>query len=159
MASWSSSAAKGEALVLFTTDAALTGHLVLSTLHTNDAPTAALRLLDLGVGPWLAATALDTVLAQRLVRRRCPDCPTDPTPCPSCQGTGYRGRIALHECLCVTPALREAISRSANLQTLHTLAREHGWTPWMTAGAHALAAGLTTEAELRTHGWTPEAAG
>src|SRR3712207_5678796 len=107
-------------------EAALTGHLVLSTLHTNDAPSAVTRLVEMGVEPFLVGSALECVLAQRLVRRLCPKCkesylPTDevlvhaglaagerPPPvfravgCAACAGTGYKGRLAVHEVLTVT---------------------------------------------------------
>src|SRR5262245_26583928 len=108
--------------------AALTGHLVFSTLHTNDAPSAVTRLVDMGVEPFLISSSVLAVLAQRLVRRVCPGCATRgaPTPeertalgeavppllhhtgpgCATCRGTGYRGRLAIHECLVMDDAVR-----------------------------------------------------
>lgn len=112
--------------------AAMTGHLVFSTLHTNDAASTPVRLIDMGVPRFMVATALQAVLAQRLVRRICPHCARahDPSPaerqwlasmghsavgewrhgdgCPHCHHTGYRGRLAVHELLEMTPALMQA---------------------------------------------------
>ncbi|KQW42098.1 MULTISPECIES: GspE/PulE family protein [unclassified Roseateles] len=118
--------------------ASLTGHKVLSTLHTNDAPSAFVRLIDIGVEPFLLAASVRTVIAQRLIRRLCPHCATpvaretlpasvrkhaetlglaasdyagrEPQGCPECDNTGYRGRTAVHEVLAVTPGLRAALS-------------------------------------------------
>lgn len=94
--------------------AALTGHLVLSTLHTEDAASCVTRLVDMGIAPYLIGAALRLVVAQRLVRLRCRACggSTDPS-CPSCGGRGASGRAALFEVMEITEALRESISRGA----------------------------------------------
>jgi type IV pilus assembly protein PilB len=142
-------------------EAALTGHLVLSTLHTNDAPSAVTRLVEMGIEPFLVGSALDAVLAQRLCRSLCERCregyqPTGqelldvrfpwaegdplptlyrPTGCTSCAGTGYRGRLALHEVMTVTEdierlavarASTDEINRAARAQGMATL-RDDGW--------------------------------
>lgn len=140
-------------------EASLTGHLVLSTLHTNDAPSAVTRLVEMGIEPFLVGSALDAVVAQRLCRSLCERCreayrpapadlaavrfelPADvdhlyrPVGCSSCAGTGYRGRMALHEVMSVTEeverltvarASTDEISRLARAQGMATL-REDGW--------------------------------
>jgi general secretion pathway protein E/type IV pilus assembly protein PilB len=109
--------------------AALTGHLVFSTLHTNDAPGAVIRLLDLGVEPFLVAAALRAVVAQRLVRRICPTCggpPAPVRPCPECAGTGYRGRVGIFELLVVDDKVRELIQTGAGATRLRQQARAGG---------------------------------
>ena len=125
--------------------ASLTGHLVLSSLHTNDAATGVTRLLDMGIEPYLLAASLRAVLAQRLVRRLCETCRTSrqisteervllgprasdimsistPVGCTACHGTGYAGRLLLSEILTITPALRQAIIENAEPSKLRTLA-------------------------------------
>jgi general secretion pathway protein E len=140
--------------------AALTGHLVFSTLHTNDAPGALTRLLDMGVEPYLVASVLEGILAQRLVRLVCAACrtPTDPEPkdlramgveavpadarlvhgrgCAECRGTGYRGRTGIYELLPMTDELRSLTLRK---------------TPGHEVRQRAIAAGMVT---LRQDGWT-----
>ena len=133
-------------------EAALTGHLVLSTLHTNDAPSAVTRLIEMDIEPFLVGSALDCVVAQRLARRLCERCkeayqpavsdlqalrlplqPGEPAPsiyrpigCSSCSNTGYRGRLALHEVMLVTEEIeRHAVARSASAEIMRT-AREQG---------------------------------
>ncbi|WP_150307833.1 GspE/PulE family protein [Planctomonas psychrotolerans] len=133
-------------------EAALTGHLVLSTLHTNDAPSAVTRLTEMGIEPFLVGSALDCVVAQRLARRLCDRCkaayqhdPEElarlrlgpgldappatlyrPVGCSSCSNTGYRGRIAVHEVMQVTEEIeRHAVARSSSADIAHT-AREQG---------------------------------
>ena len=133
-------------------EAALTGHLVLSTLHTNDAPSAVTRLIEMNIEPFLVGSALDCVVAQRLARRLCERCkeayqpalsdlqalrlplrPGEPAPtihrpigCSSCSNTGYRGRLALHEVMLVTEEIeRHAVARSASAEIMRT-AREQG---------------------------------
>ena len=130
--------------------AALTGHLVLSSLHTNRAAGAPVRLVDLGSEPFLVASTLRGALAQRLVRRLCPACRSqrasrpqelarfglehentvwDPAGCPACLGSGYRGRLAVTEAVWVDPAVAEAIERRAPQEELIRLARARGgWT-------------------------------
>lgn len=131
-------------------NAALTGHLVLSTLHTNDAPSAATRLLDLKVPAFLLSSCLLGVLAQRLVRRLCPQCSRPYTPaasdwarlglqqapaqadcrlpqgCATCFETGFRGRFSIHEWMPVTPDVSRAISQEADARVLRELARKAG---------------------------------
>ncbi|MCC6135395.1 MAG: Flp pilus assembly complex ATPase component TadA [Gammaproteobacteria bacterium] len=134
--------------------ASLTGHLVLSTLHTNDALSAFTRLIDMGVEPFLVATPIRAVMAQRLVRRLCPACAApvaapafsaeiqqalppawrDAAPqwrqavgCPACQGTGYRGRVGIYELVEVSPPLQTLILKAAPLEELRELTRQQGW--------------------------------
>lgn len=131
--------------------AAITGHLVLSTLHTNDAPSAVDRLRDVGVEPWLISGALRGVVSQRLVRRICPHCKRayhpasdelallglDDTPdlvfykgegCPDCHHTGYTGRRAVFEILMIDAPLRRLITAGASADELADEARRHGFT-------------------------------
>ena len=153
--------------------AALTGHLVLTTLHTNDAAGAVARLVDLGVEPFLVAAALEMVVAQRLVRRICADCRCEQvakaemlerlTPqggslegirfyagagCSRCGGSGYRGRLGMFELLRVTDDLRERIARRAGTMELRDCARGQGMRTLRDAGMAALAAGETTSEEV-----------
>ena len=123
--------------------ASLTGHLVLSTLHTNDSVSAVTRLIDMGIEPYLASGSLIGVVAQRLVRRICPKCRTQVEPpevvhshgvetayrgrgCEYCNGTGYRGRVGLYEQFVVNNDIAEAISSSASLSKLRKLAKQNG---------------------------------
>ena len=129
--------------------AAITGHIVLSTLHTNDAPGAIARLADMGIEPYLLSEALNCVIAQRLVRKLCKHCKEEriaddnecrtlrieapapvwhPVGCPHCNGLGYSGRRAIHEVLEFNGALRHAIESAANAEKLRNLARETGMT-------------------------------
>ena len=107
-------------------EAALTGHLVLSTLHTNDAPSAVSRLTDMGIEPFLVASAVDCVVAQRLARKLCEPaaaarpartCPStyEPVGCPRCGGTGYKGRIGLFEIMTVTSEMHHLIVERASV--------------------------------------------
>lgn len=153
--------------------AALTGHLVLSTLHTNDAPSAVTRLLDLGVPSYLIHSTVLGIMAQRLVRTLCPSCkvpgPVDqsqwdalvgtfklPKPahiykavgCLECRNTGYRGRTGIYEMLTITPTLRKLITPDTNLANLTKLAHQEGMLPLIINGAEKIAAGLTTIEEL-----------
>jgi len=132
--------------------ASLTGHLVLTTLHTPDAMGAVTRLVDMGVEPFLLGATLEGVLAQRLVRRLCPDCRRESVSldgalagewapvagaaltagwrasgCPACRGSGHRGRVGIFEWAPVFPELREAISAGAPAQVLRRILREAGW--------------------------------
>jgi|TARA_B100000519_G_scaffold111304_2_gene96408 type IV pilus assembly protein PilB len=154
-------------------EAALTGHLVLSTLHTNDAPGAVARLTEIGAEPYLVATALSAVVAQRLARRLCSTCrqpyredsavltrlgvPHDPTDvpvlygaqgCPACSGTGYRGRVGLHEVMAMTPELEAAVVRSASGADLRELALAQGMTSLRADGWSKVLEGLTTIEEV-----------
>ncbi|MEW6487411.1 MAG: GspE/PulE family protein [Thermodesulfobacteriota bacterium] len=149
--------------------AALTGHLVLSTLHTNDAPSAIGRLLDMGAEPYLLASTLLGIVAQRLVRVPCPLCaaeapialpeaealglpPRTPVPqgagCPKCRQTGYRGRIGLYEILELTPEVAEAIHQGRPAAHLRVLARKVGMRTLRQAGAATVLRGLTTPREV-----------
>ncbi len=154
--------------------AALTGHLVLSTLHTNDAPSAITRLLDIGVPPYLLQSTILGVLAQRLVRTLCPHCkekhalddsawdtlvapwkatkPRDTTyigkGCLECRMTGYMGRMGIYEMMVMSPELRKVITAETNLEALRDLAYKEGMKPLRIGGAMKIAAGLTTIDEV-----------
>ena len=154
--------------------AALTGHLVFSTLHTNDAPSAVTRLEDLGVAPYLIGSTVIGVLAQRLVRTLCTSCkqpdeemtrerldeivkpwrlngairPYKPVGCLECRMTGYRGRAGLYELLTVTDAVREAIHPVTDSSKLRKHALADGMRPLRLAGAMKVAEGTTTLEEV-----------
>ena len=153
--------------------AALTGHLVLSTLHTNDAPASLVRLHDLGIQPYLSAATLLGVLAQRLVRQLCDQCKqagaTDPAQwqyliqadaiempsqvfhaigCEACRQTGYRGRLGLYELMPISLALKQLISQNASLDALGRLARAEGMRPLRIAAAEKVSAGLSSLEEV-----------
>ncbi len=153
--------------------AALTGHLVLSTIHTNDAPSAITRLLELGMPPYLLNSTLLGVLAQRLVRRLCPFCKTamvtdedawraliapftSETPhevntasgCEECRGTGYMGRLGIYELMRLNNSLRSLITPTAELTRLRQSAIRGGTTPLRIAGARKVAAGHTSIEEV-----------
>ncbi|HEX6559401.1 MAG TPA: GspE/PulE family protein, partial [Longimicrobiales bacterium] len=151
--------------------AALTGHLVLSTLHTNDAASAPTRLIEMGAPPYLVCGALIGVLAQRLARRLCPHCKRSYAPsgdelrefavgappaslwqaagCSRCEDAGFRGRVGVFELLTVTPRFRELISRRAPAEALAGLARQAG-TPLLADDAwRKVSAGLTSLDEVR----------
>ncbi|MGN0891713.1 MAG: GspE/PulE family protein [Oligosphaeraceae bacterium] len=140
--------------------ASLTGHLVLSTLHTNDAAGAISRLVEMGVEGFLISSALLAVASQRLVRRICPECGGkgflgEPTPqeprgrrCRNCMGSGYRGRIAIFELMRINDALREAINSHQDTSVLNQIARRHGMRSLREDGMLKVQKGLTTEAEV-----------
>jgi general secretion pathway protein E len=153
--------------------ASLTGHLVLSTLHTNDAPSAITRLLDLGVPHYLIASTLSGVLAQRLVRTLCPHCkqpkeidpaawyslvdkhhaPPPPSGghavgCLECRRTGFLGRVGLYELLPISPLLRNLIRPGMDLAAFTRAAVGEGLRPLRIAGAEKVALGLTTVQEV-----------
>lgn len=153
--------------------AALTGHLVFSTLHTNDAPSATTRLRDMGVEPYIIASSLVGVLAQRLVRRLCTHCreQVEPTPaelerlqltpeqasrirfhrgrgCQYCRNTGYSGRVALYELLVVTDEIRDAIVRGASAHELRAIAIRAGMKPLKHDGLVKVHQGITSAAEV-----------
>ena len=151
------------------TQAALTGHLVLSTLHTNDAPSALTRLLELGVAPYLVASTVDAILAQRLVRMVCPECraarpipgsDTDPTlpktewrgqGCAYCHGTGYRGRTGIYELLIIDNQLRAELMRRGSAADLRAIAVTNGMCTLYDDGLRQVRDGKTTlEEVLRT---------
>ncbi len=132
--------------------ASLTGHLVLSTLHTNDAPSAITRLLDMGVDDYLVASSLIGVIAQRLVRRICPECNADAgdiAACNACNGTGYVGRVAISEILEVDEELKSVIRRGVTASTVRNTARERGFTQLGDDGEAKVASGITDASELQ----------
>ncbi len=149
--------------------AALTGHLVLSTLHTNDAPSAITRLVDLGVQPFLVASTISCVVAQRLVRRLCPQCreayepPAElrkklgigadvllyrPKGCAECGQAGYRGRVGLYEVMEATNEMKGAVVRGASVLELRQLAKQQGLQSLWDVGVKKVAQGLTSVEEL-----------
>jgi general secretion pathway protein E len=153
--------------------AALTGHLVLSTLHTNDSPSAITRLLELGVPAYLVRATLIGVLAQRLVRTLCPDCKASvdmskdywaqlgvgsevampatvsrAVGCLECRQTGYRGRSGVYELMLLNAPLQAAVAQNPDLANLRRLAMEGGMRPLRHAAAEKIAAGLTTIDEV-----------
>jgi len=153
------------------TQAALTGHLVLSTLHTNDAPTALTRLLDLDVAAYLVASTVDAVLAQRLVRVICTSCKTETRPdknaarrldiealglqrvwkgagCEQCRGTGYRGRTGLYELLVMDNELRLEVQRRRGSEELRQMAVTKGMRTLLDDGLRAVKEGVTTLDEV-----------
>ncbi|WP_404425227.1 GspE/PulE family protein [Nibricoccus sp. IMCC34717] len=158
--------------------ASLTGHLVFSTLHTNDAPGAITRLIDMGIEPFLVASAIELVIAQRLVRRLCPEC-SRPKPvnklklrdtlailgldpaeadtiehlkeacgCDRCRGTGYRGRIGIFEIFKPNDELHELILKRESTRTLAACARRHGMRTLQQSGWEKVCAGHTTLEEV-----------
>jgi type II secretion system protein E len=151
--------------------ASLTGHLVFSTLHTNDAPTALTRLVDMGIEPYLVASSLEAIIAQRLVRVICPHCKqqlstTEVRPlrerfgpmlpdslyrgrgCTHCQGTGYRGRIGIFEMMIVTDDVRSLIIENASARDLRRAAAKHGTRSLREDGFRHLRDGRTTVEEI-----------
>ena len=153
--------------------AALTGHLVLSTLHTNDAPSTVNRLMNMGIEPFLVASAVNLICAQRLVRCVCENCAEDlPTPppaleeigfdaeqaatvmprrgvgCERCRETGYKGRVGLYEVLEMTNDLREMILMGSSTIEIRQKAVEDGMLTLRTSGLHKIAAGQTTIEEV-----------
>jgi type IV pilus assembly protein PilB len=153
--------------------AALTGHLVLSTLHTNDAPSSVIRLLDMGIAPFLVSSSLLMVVAQRLVRRICFECrepaqvpvgllldlgfkpeeteslnPYRGLGCNACAHTGYRGRTAIYEILATSPDLQEAIVKRRPTRELTEIAIKDGMRRLRDAGLRKIAAGVTTLDEV-----------
>ena len=134
--------------------AAMTGHLVLSTLHTNDALGAIERLADLGVPRYLIASTLELIVAQRLVRRVCESCGGKTTgrgaddSCESCGGIGFKGRTGVFEAVPMHPALREAIAHGSDAATIERLAASQGYRRMREHGVELCALGVTTETEL-----------
>jgi type IV pilus assembly protein PilB len=153
--------------------AALTGHLVLSTLHTNDAPSTINRLLNMGVEPFLVASSINLIMAQRLVRVVCTQCKEE-TPiapealveigvpqelvggmpcfhgvgCSMCGGTGYKGRIALYEVMPMSDGIREAVLSGASSVDIKRAAIESGMKTLRMSGIAKIAEGLTTVEEV-----------
>jgi general secretion pathway protein E len=155
--------------------AALTGHLVFSTLHTNDAPSAVTRLMELGVPPYLINATLLGVLAQRLVRVLCKQCrvpdpdaiallaeavkpwklngdyqPMKPVGCIDCRMTGFMGRMGLYELLTVSDAFKAKVNTTPNSDELRRQAVADGMRPLRLAGALRVGEGVTTLAEVLT---------
>ena len=153
--------------------AALTGHLVISTLHTNDAPSAVTRLLELGVAPYLIKATVLGVMAQRLVRTLCPSCKTlgdpdeegwktlispwkmsmpkhmyHPVGCLECRDTGYRGREGIYELLPLTDAVKPIVTENTEIGKLRLSAMKEGMRTLRLSGARKVAAGLTTIDEV-----------
>ena len=153
--------------------ASLTGHLVLSTLHTNDAPSTINRLLNMGIEPFLVASSINIVVAQRLSRRICENCKErfDVSPevlvdvgvpaaeakhvqvfygtgCPKCSGTGYKGRIALYECMPMTEELRDFVLNGASAAEIKREAIRQGMKSLRASGIDYLKAGVTTIEEV-----------
>ena len=153
--------------------ASLTGHLVLSTLHTNDAPSTINRLLNMGIEPFLVASSINVVVAQRLARRICDDCKErlDVSPevlvdvgipsteamhtevfygtgCNKCSGTGYRGRIALYECMAMTEELKDFVLSGASAAEIKREAARQGMLTLRKSGVENLKAGVTTIEEV-----------
>jgi general secretion pathway protein E len=126
---------------------ALTGHLVFSTLHTNDAASAVTRLLDLGIEPYLLSSSLVGVLAQRLVRKVCPDCTG--TRCAACRATGYKGRLGIFELLEVDDAVRHQVQERATASDIKRAAAAGGMRTLRDDGMLKVAAGLTTVEEVQ----------
>lgn len=164
--------------------AALTGHLVLSTVHTNDAPSTVARMLDLGIPSYLINATLLGVMAQRLVRTLCPHCKEEgqisqsdwqelvapwkvqvpakvyrPVGCLECRNTGYMGRQGLYEILMLSENLKEKVTADCNLQDLRKLAMKEGMRTLRLSGAQKIAAGLTTMEEVLRVAPPPEKAG
>ena len=127
--------------------AALTGHLIFTTLHANDSCSALFRMLEMGVEPYLLAATLNGVVAQRLVRKLCTQC--GGKGCEHCRGTGYSGRIALHEILRVEKNLRSLIRMSRDLDEIKSSALDAGLKTLADDAAEKIRAGLTTPAEVR----------
>jgi general secretion pathway protein E len=152
---------------------ALTGHVVLSTLHTNDAASGVTRLLDMGVEEYLLTSTINGILAQRLVRRLCPSAarPTSPLPelaarfaripdapagfqlyrasgCPACNGTGYRGRLVITEVLIMTDPIRQAVLAHATASEIQRIAIREGMLTMYDDGLRKALDGRTTVEEV-----------
>jgi len=135
--------------------ASLTGHLVLATLHTNDAPSAVTRLTDMGVEPFLLSSSLLGVLAQRLVRKLCPKCKRQdgegrwhPVGCANCNQTGYKGRTGIYELLVTDDAIRALVHNRAAESELIAAATAQGLRSMRADGQRLIAEGITSEAEV-----------
>ena len=154
-------------------NASLTGHLVFSTLHTNDAPSSVTRLIDMGVKPFLVASSVRAIMAQRLVRRVCKNCmePYKPSPdeirllhldkdyldsanlvhgrgCPTCGGTGYKGRMGIYEIFLITEDMQYLIYNKESSDKLRAAARQSGMRTLREDGLRKAAAGTTTVSEV-----------
>ncbi len=132
--------------------ASLTGHLVLSTLHTNDAPGAIMRLLDMGVEGFLISSSLKGVLSQRLVRKICTACAgkayIDEAKCKNCGGTGFKGRTGIFELLEVNEEMTAAIVKNADSRIIGEIAKKNGMKSLFDEGLEKVASGITTKEEI-----------
>jgi type IV pilus assembly protein PilB len=151
--------------------AALTGHLVLSTLHTNDAPSSITRLINIGVEPYLISAAVNAILAQRLVRKICKECKEEFAPsdemrefltlqgfqaekvykgkgCDRCRKTGYSGRLGIYEMMVMDDALRDIVTANPDVNQLRKLCRERGLITLREDGFQKVMKGLTTVDEI-----------
>lgn len=151
--------------------AAITGHLVLSTLHTNDAPSSITRLIDMGIEPYLAATSISGIIAQRLVRKICPNCKEEYIAsdyerdifdikdgevlklyrgrgCGHCNNTGYMGRIGIYEIMEITREHRDAINRTRDPNVLKDISKKYGMTTIAEEGKKLVLQGITNIEEL-----------
>ena len=138
--------------------AALTGHLVLSTLHTNDAVSGITRLLDMGVEDYLVTSTVNAVFAQRLVRKLCPECKAPAlgneqeyaaAGCEHCGHTGYRGRVMIYELFQLSETIRKMILQQAGTDKLREKAGELGMITMREGGMRMVAQGITSRAEVR----------
>jgi len=152
-------------------NAALTGHLVISTLHTNDAAGTISRLLDMGIEPFLISSSINCVVGQRLVRKVCASCKVPYTPesevldefgiksgdkttlykgegCKNCRDTGYKGRVGIYEVMTVTDEIRREILKKADSATLRSTALKHGFKPLREDGVSKVLEGITTMEEV-----------
>lgn len=130
-------------------NAALTGHLVISSLHTNSASAAIPRLLDMGVEPFLLASTLRAVVGQRLVRKLCPSCKKQANlSCPACIGTGYEGRTGVFEVMLLNDAFHDAIMSRAESQIYENIAKQEGMQTIQQDGAQKVAQSLTSQEEI-----------
>ena len=149
-------------------EAALTGHLVLSTIHTRDAPSALGRLIDMGIEPFLVSSAIDCIVAQRLVRMLCKHCkrplkvsegvlaehgltgaePYEPVGCSRCAGAGYRGRLGLYEVMSVSEPIRSLILERGSIDDIVAIAVSEGMLRLRDDGMHKVREGLTSIAEV-----------
>jgi type II secretory ATPase GspE/PulE/Tfp pilus assembly ATPase PilB-like protein len=130
---------------------ALTGHLLLSTLHTNDAATTLPRLLDMGIDPYRVASTVAIAVGQRLVRTLCTVCKQGKEKgpgCAACAGSGYKGRTTINEVLVASDAVREAILRKASAAEIRTIAVKEGMTTMQEDGFRKALAGITTKEEV-----------
>ena len=152
-------------------ESALTGHLVLSTLHTNDAPSAITRLIEMGIEPFLVASALDCVVAQRLARMLCPNCKRrtiipakvlqesgykarveleayEPAGCRRCAGSGYRGRVGLYEVMKMSPEIQGLALERRPAEAIRDVAVEQGMTRLRDDGLQKVREGRTSISEI-----------
>ncbi|GAI41722.1 unnamed protein product, partial [marine sediment metagenome] len=153
--------------------AALTGHLVLSTLHTNDAPSSVIRLIDMGIEPFLISSSVIGIIAQRLVRKICPKCKKEIAltsevvkiledyeinsnditlykgeGCPYCKDTGYKGRIVIFELMIITETIKDLISRNVTTGKLREAAIKEGMNLLIEDGLKKVYEGITTIDEV-----------